>query len=122
MKKLPPEHAVRLDALERLYLELMGQYINMLRNRLRKSQEEVALAAGLSRTEIHNIEHGLTNEKIGTMHRVCRAVQVSYGEVVTHTDYLMDHPEARPPPGALETRRGKKRKVHSTDGDPAGRL
>lgn len=105
---MPPEAILHAQA--RTYRRLLGQYINELRCRLKMSQQKLAEEAGFSRTEIHNIEHGLTDEKVGTMYCVCRALHLPYGEVVQHTDYLMDHAEHRPPAGRLKSRRGKKAK------------
>jgi DNA-binding XRE family transcriptional regulator len=49
----------------------------MAQCQLEMSQQEAAEWAGLSRTEIYQIEHGLTDEKITTMFRVCLALRMS---------------------------------------------
>ena len=105
---LPHDHAQRVDAQVDLYLKLMGYYLNHLRIELAFSQEHVACVACVSRTEVYNVEHGLTNERVGTLKRICIALHVSYGEVVTHTDFLMEHPEFRPQKLVLKSLRGKK--------------
>ena len=108
MKMPPPSDAARLDARDARYLGLMGQYVNERRCWLKMSQEQLALAAGLSRTEIHNIEHGLTSGKVTTMMRVCEAMEMSYGELVAHLDYHMLRAKREPSRRALKTRRGGK--------------
>lgn len=89
------------------YLKLLGEHLNARRNELEMSQQEAAERAGLSRTEMYQIEHGLTDEKITTMFRVCWALRMSLGEVVTHMDHVMNHPEHRPPKRGLKSQRGK---------------
>lgn len=123
MKMSPVSDEMRRCAMDKRYLRLMGRYINELRMRRGLSQKELADKAGLSRTEIHNIEHGLTGEKVTTLRRVCEALGVAYGEVVAHTDYAMDHPEWEPPHTKLKTWRGIRRvNVHSIDGDRKHRV
>ena len=102
-----PESA-RLDARDRRYARLMGEFINERRCWLKMSQEQVAQKAGLSRTEIHNIEHGQTGTRVTTMMRVCEALDMSYPELAAHLDYLMTHPRRQTPGSPLKTRRGKK--------------
>ncbi len=112
MKSTPLQyiHAQRLDAQIGHYLRLMGHFLNQLRIALGFSQEHVAREACVSRTEVYNVEHGLTNERVGTLKRICMALHVSYGEVATHTDFLMAHPEFQPAKLELKTLRGKKAK------------
>jgi len=118
MKMSPMTPAARLDEKDRRYRRLMGLYINELRIRRGMSQDDLAGKSGLSRTEIHNIEHGLTSQLVTTMWRVCDGLNMPYGEVVTHMDYVMDHPECQPPHLRLKTMRGmKSRKVHANDGE-----
>ena len=107
MKKPPPEHLASLESEVRLCLQLLGQYLNARRNDLGLSQEQAAARAGLSRTAVHNIEHGLSDEKISTLFRVCRTLRLGFGEVVAHLVHLVDHPEDRPARQGLKSQRGK---------------
>jgi DNA-binding XRE family transcriptional regulator len=107
MNRPPPGHQAHLDAMMREHLKLLGELVNARRNELKMSQAEAAAWAGLSRTEMYQIEHGLTDEKITTVFRVCRALRMSVVEVVARLDYLMNHPEDRPPNRGLKSQRGK---------------
>ena len=109
MKMPPPTDAARLDARDERYLRLMGQFINERRCFLNMSQEQLALVSGLSRTEIHNLEHGLTSSKVTTMIRVCEALDMSNPELVAHMESLMAHPKRDASRRALKTRCGAKR-------------
>ena len=109
MSQSPQSVAARLDAMVSRYLQLLGQYINERRCQLHMSQEQLARASGLSRTEIHKIEHGRTSEQVATMVRVCHGLRIAYGELVAHMDFVMAHPEFAPPCVALKTRRKTKR-------------
>jgi transcriptional regulator with XRE-family HTH domain len=95
------------DAKTELFLKEVGLFLNHRRYDLGWSQEEVAAAAGLSRAEIHHIEHGTTNEGLRTLKRVCLALGVSLGEVVTHAEHLMEHPEHAGTDRQLKNQRGK---------------
>ena len=108
MKDLPNGHKALLDAEDRLYARLKGRLLNKRRMELDMTQQEVADGAGISRTEMHNIEHGLTNEGTLTLRRICKALRMSYGALVIQLDYLMDHPEDQKMIERLKSRRGKK--------------
>lgn len=108
MKMPAADDVAQMDALVKEFLELVGQLINQRRVELGKSQLEVAKIAGFSRTEMHNIERGHTDEKLGTLFRVCHALQMSFGAAILHALYLMDHPEFRAPAGTLKNLRGKR--------------
>ena len=108
MKQLPTKHRALLDAEDRLYSRLKGRLINHRRIELGKSQQEVADEAGISRTEMHNIEHGLSNEGILVQRRVCRALHMSHGALIIELEYLMIHPEGQRLLKPLISGRGKK--------------
>ena len=100
--------AARLDALDERFVRLLGLYVNERRCMLHMSQQELAAATGLSRTEIHKIEHGQTSEKITTVMRVSGGLKVGFVEMVAHLDFLMAHPECEPQRCTLKTGRGAK--------------
>ncbi|MBL9176928.1 MAG: helix-turn-helix domain-containing protein [Verrucomicrobiaceae bacterium] len=102
-----PEQRAHLDAEVALWLELLGRLVNTRRNELEMSQQEMAARAGLSRTCLHHIEHGDTDEKITTLFRVCRALRMGFAEVVAHLEHLLEHPEDRPPKTLPKSQRGK---------------
>jgi DNA-binding XRE family transcriptional regulator len=108
MKQIPTHHRALLDAEDRLYSQLKGRLINHRRNELGKSQQEVADDAAISRTEMHNIEHGLSNEGILVQRRVCRALCMSHGALIIELEYLMVHPEVQRLVKPLISGRGKK--------------
>ncbi len=91
-----PAHNARVMARRQLFRKLLGHYLNELRVRMGLSQLELAVRACVSRTQIHKTERGLSNEGIDTVQSICEALHVSFGEVISHVEYLMDHPEFRP--------------------------
>jgi DNA-binding XRE family transcriptional regulator len=95
------------DALVGKFLKLVGLFLNEKRNALGMSQDDVALAAGVSRSEVHHVEHGTTNEGLGTLFRICEAVHASLGEAVDHALYILAHPQFEPPVWTLKSQRGK---------------
>lgn len=103
-----------MNALVKEFLAIIGEFINKRRMEQGRSQQEVADTAGISRTEMHNIEHANTDEKMSTVFRVCHALHTGFGEAILHALYLMDHPECRPSGRRLKNLRGKRvgRSVH----------
>jgi transcriptional regulator with XRE-family HTH domain len=102
-----PEMVTRMDLLAGKFLKLVGLFINDKRNALGMSQDEVATAAGVSRSAVHHVEHGTTNEGLGTLFRICEAVHTSVGEAVMHALYILAHPEYEPCVWTLKNQRGK---------------
>lgn len=107
MKVPAPEMVKPMDALAGKFLKLVGLFINEKRNALGMSQDEVARAAGVSRSEVHHVEHGTTNEGLGTLFRICEAVHTSLAEAVIHALYIVAHPEYEPRVWTLKNQRGK---------------
>lgn len=106
--KLPPlDDPQALDALVARFLSFIGRRINVRRNAIGMSQEKLADGAHVSRSEVHNIENGLTNERVGTLFRVCHAVGLGIGEVVCHAEYQVDHASAEATKRPLKSQRGK---------------
>lgn len=96
-------------ARRKLFRELLGQFLNEQRVRQGLSQEELARRACVCRTQIHKTERGLSNEGIDTLQSICDALHLSLGEVISHAQYLLDHPEFRPKGKLLHVAGGKKR-------------
>ena len=107
MDSSPKDDKARLDAEVALYLKLFGMWVNRRRNALRLSQAQTALMCGLSRTEMSHLEAGMTNVKLSTFIRVCRALRRGMGEVAAHLEHLLDHPEHRPAEAPRRSQRGK---------------
>ena len=100
----------RLNHRVKLFLELLGELINARRLELNMSQATLAQMAGLSRTALYNIEHGLADERTTTLMRVAWALKMSYTGLMATLEHLMEHPEHRPQKRGLKTLRGKKAK------------
>ena len=96
-----------MDARTAKFLKLVGLLINARRLELGLSQADVALTAGVSRSEVHHVEHGTTNEGLGTLFRICEAVHYSLAAVVDQALYILAHPEFEPTNWELKTLRGK---------------
>jgi transcriptional regulator with XRE-family HTH domain len=96
-----------MDARVAKFLKLVGLIINARRMELGLSQDEVAVAAGVSRSEVHHVEHGTTNEGFATLFRICEAVQYSLAAVVDQALYILGHPQYEPANWELKTLRGK---------------
>lgn len=110
MKPNPKVQRARLDERVKLFLQLLGELINARRVELNMSQATVAEMAGLSRTAVYNIEHGLVDERSTTLMRVAWALKMSHAGMVATLEHLMLHPEHRPQKRGLKTLRGKKAK------------
>jgi DNA-binding XRE family transcriptional regulator len=110
MKPSPKGQRAHLDARVKLFLQLLGELINARRLELKMSQATVAEMAGLSRTAVYNIEHGLVDERATTLMRLTWALKMSYAGMVATLEHLMQHPEHRPLKRGLKTLRGKKAK------------
>lgn len=109
MTQFQTKQRALLDAEDRLYSKLKGRLLNHRRNDLGKSQQEVADEAGICRTEMHNIEHGRSNEGILVQRRVCKALHMSHGALIIELEYLMGHPEDQKLVKPLISGRQKKR-------------
>lgn len=96
-----------MDAYIREWLKLFGRLVNFQRNFLGMSQELVASLAGLSRTELNHLESGTQDHKISTFIRICITLMRGPGEVASHLEHLVDHPEDRPPESPRKSQRGK---------------
>jgi len=107
MTRSAPTSVSAMDARTAKFLKLVGLFINARRMELGLSQDEVALTAGVSRSEVHHVEHGTTNEGLGTLFRICEAVHYSLAAVVDQALYILAHPEYEPANWALKTLRGK---------------
>lgn len=106
IRSAAPESRV-MDARTAKFLKLVGLAINARRVELGLSQDQVALTAGVSRSEVHHVEHGTTNEGFGTLFRICEAVHLSLGAVVDQALYILAHPGCEPACWDLKTLRGK---------------
>lgn len=51
-----------------------GEAIRRVRSRLGFTQEQLGKRAGIHRTYINQLEHGLRSPSLGTMHRLARAL------------------------------------------------
>jgi DNA-binding XRE family transcriptional regulator len=114
MSKASPEVLARLESESRLYRKLFGQLVNEVRNELNLSQEDFGASVGVSRGEMHNLEGALTDLKLSTFIFICHAMHRGFGEVATHLEHQVDHPEDRRPKKPLKSQRGKntRRSLH----------
>ncbi|MEO9803944.1 MAG: helix-turn-helix transcriptional regulator [Reichenbachiella sp.] len=62
-------------------LLLLGQRLKEVRTQAGLSQEELALKAGLSQSQIYRIEKGLINTTISTVLHIAETLDVSYSEL-----------------------------------------
>lgn len=86
MKTLPPG---AMDALEQRYLKLQGHVIRTWRIDQHLTQEELADAAQISRTEEQYVEQAKRNAKPGTLKRLCKALDHDYVELVHRVEHLL---------------------------------
>jgi transcriptional regulator with XRE-family HTH domain len=92
MNRNPNESRAHLDHMERLRSVMTGQAVRQRRETKGWSQRQLAEFAGISRSEMQYIETAKRNPKSGTLGRVCDALGISYGELVTQVDrMLMEH-------------------------------
>jgi ribosome-binding protein aMBF1 (putative translation factor) len=63
-----------------------GIGLRQLRKQKGLSQEALALACGLDRTYIGGVERGERNISLLNIHKISRALGVSAGELVNHTE------------------------------------
>jgi transcriptional regulator with XRE-family HTH domain len=61
--------------------EKVGSRIRQLRKQQQLSQEELAAKAKVDLTSISEIESGLRNPSLKTLHKIARALQVSLGDL-----------------------------------------
>lgn len=66
------------------YLRLLGRKVRLVRSYRRLSQQAVADAASISRSQLHRIERGKGNARILDLRRLADALQVSLAELVEH--------------------------------------
>lgn len=62
--------------------ERFGENLTRCRRRVRLSQDEVAVRAGLHRTEIGHLEHGRRLPRIDTAMKLAAAIEAQIGELV----------------------------------------
>jgi transcriptional regulator with XRE-family HTH domain len=60
----------------------IGQRIRQRRSELKLSQEEVAFKAGISPTYLSQLEGGLRNPSLETLHSLSSALQLDLSELV----------------------------------------
>ena len=85
-----------MNAIEHHYLVVQGQVIREWREQLHLTQEQLADEAQISRTEEQYIEQAKRNAKVGTLKRICTALNHAYGELVNRVEHL-EREEPLPP-------------------------
>jgi len=80
--------ASAMDAFEKQYLRLQGRVIREWRKQQCMTQQALADAAHISRTEAQYIERAKRNPKVGTVKRICKALNHSYIELVARAEHL----------------------------------
>jgi transcriptional regulator with XRE-family HTH domain len=60
----------------------LGRAIRDARRQREMTQEALALESGLQRKTVHLIENGRTDPRIGTLHRIASAVDVSVASLL----------------------------------------
>lgn len=60
----------------------LGRAVRDARCRCGMTQEALALESGLQRKTVHLIEAGRTDPRLGTLHRIARAVDVSVADLL----------------------------------------
>lgn len=73
----------------------LGENLLLWRRRVRLSQEELAIRAGLHRTEIYKLEHGERLPRIDTLVKLAFSLEVPPGDLVEGLAWVPAHP----PPG-----------------------
>jgi transcriptional regulator with XRE-family HTH domain len=86
-----------MNAIEHHYLVVQGQVIREWRKQLHLTQEQLADEAQISRTEEQYIEQAKRNPKVGTLKRICMAMNHSYAELVNRVEHL-ERNESMPMP------------------------
>jgi transcriptional regulator with XRE-family HTH domain len=66
--------------------EILGECIRRRRQRLGLTQEQLAKAAGLSRTELHYIEKAMRRPKFDTVLRCCVGLGINALELLAEVD------------------------------------
>lgn len=112
-----PEHVARVMAQRKLFRKMLGRVLNEQRVRKGMSQEKVASEACLSRTQIHKSERGTSNEGIDTVQSICDVIDLDFGAAVSQANFFVTHPQSRPQGKLLHLPGGKKRDVHSNNGE-----
>jgi DNA-binding XRE family transcriptional regulator len=107
MSKASPAFLAELRAEAALYEKLFGRLVNQVRNEQGLSQEDFGGTVGVSRTEMHHVEGGQTDMKLSTFLFMCRAMRRGFGEVASHLEHQVEHPEHRAPEKPLKNQRGK---------------
>ncbi len=77
-----------MNKIEHRYLVIQGRVIREWRIQQHLTQEELANEAQVSRTEEQYIEQAKRNPKVGTIKRICAALNHAYGELVNRVEYL----------------------------------
>ncbi len=68
--------------------ERFGANLKRCRRRVRLSQEQVAVRAGLHRSEIGMLENGQRTPRIDTLMRVCAAVEAKPGDLLAGIEWV----------------------------------
>jgi transcriptional regulator with XRE-family HTH domain len=65
---------------------MMGDELRKARERLGLTQEQLSFRAGLSRPYVSQLERNLKSPTVGTLFRICDALEISAVDVIKRVD------------------------------------
>ncbi len=71
-----------MNTKEEKYFKKVGSRIKKLREAKEPDQKAFAFDCGIGRTQLHMIENGKTNPRLGTLLKIASALEISLSELV----------------------------------------